>query len=70
MITLFRSGVSVDEFAVTVEVTFAKYAISLDNRHGKRPVHPIPLLKVAATIKVTLGGQVCMSKKIVECERD
>lgn len=36
------------------EVTRAKYCISFDNRHGRRPFCPMPLLSVAATMIVNL----------------
>ena len=41
---VFPSGAAV--------VTFAKYAISLGNRHGSWPPFPIPLVEVAATMTV------------------
>jgi hypothetical protein len=68
MITQFRGDMSCDEAVDTFVVTLAKYAISLDNRQGRRPVLPMPLLKVAATIKVTLGGRVCISEEPNNCQ--
>lgn len=36
------------------EVTRAKYCISFDSRHGRRPLCPMPLLRVTATMIVNL----------------
>lgn len=68
MITQFRNNMSCDEAVGTDVVTLAKYAISLDSRQGRRPVLPMALLKVAATIRVTLGGRVCMSEEPKDCQ--
>jgi hypothetical protein len=46
-------------FSGTCDVILAKYAISLERRQGRRPVAPMPFERVAATIKVMLGGCMC-----------